>query len=116
VRPSADNAPRVLAALAAFGAPLHDLCEAEATIQAQTKELAFAAEASAVWADELTGEIATRTWTRRLATSQDLRGLAARGHSARACPFRAPNWPTRSKPRVNATEFIGPGSSTDEAV
>lgn len=27
VRPSADNAPRVFAALAAFGAPLHDLTE-----------------------------------------------------------------------------------------
>ena len=29
VRPSADNAPRVLAALASFGAPLHDLSEAD---------------------------------------------------------------------------------------
>ena len=29
VRPSAANAPRVLAALTAFGAPLHDLCEAD---------------------------------------------------------------------------------------
>jgi hypothetical protein len=29
VRPSAQNAPRVLAALRAFGAPLHDLAEAD---------------------------------------------------------------------------------------
>jgi hypothetical protein len=29
VRPSSANAPRVLAALTAFGAPLHDLCEAD---------------------------------------------------------------------------------------